>query len=177
MIRRISTPFIGPDATDTELALAWGTAVLAAVAQAATAVTLGWSAVQLAVAVAFAADVGGGVVVNATRAGSRYWNRPERGSRALFYAAHIHPLVIGAMWPEVSLSSALSVYAGVMLCATTLAATPLPLKRPMAALLTGVGLVVAPLATFPAGLDWIPGLLLLKLIAGHGVPETDRSLA
>ena len=170
MIRRLSASSIGPDATNAELALAWGAAAGAGLAQGVYGASLGWSGLQLAVAVIFAADVGGGVVVNATRSGSLYWSRPERGSRAAFYAVHLHPFGVALLWPELGWTVAAGLYAAVMACAAIVTATPTSLKRPVAALLTAVGLVLAPLAALPEGLGWLPGLLLLKLIVGHAVP-------
>jgi hypothetical protein len=76
--RRLSDPLIGPDATAAELALGWGAAVASAVAQLAWALAFGhWSALQTIVAVIFAFDIGGGVLVNATRSGRRWWHRDE----------------------------------------------------------------------------------------------------
>ena len=170
VIRRLSASSIGPDATNAELALAWGAAAGAGLAQGVYGASLGWSGLQLAVAVIFAADVGGGVVVNATRSGSLYWSRPERGSRAAFYAVHLHPFGVALLWPELGWTVAAGLYAAVMACAAIVTATPTSLKRPVAALLTAVGLVLAPLAALPEGLGWLPGLLLLKLIVGHAVP-------
>lgn len=175
MIRRLSAGLIGPHASTAELALSWGAAFAAAFAQAVVGGALGWTATQIAVAVAFAFDVGGGVVVNSTRSGSAFWSRPERRGRAVFYAGHLHPLVVAALWPDYPLRAALGTWAGVMLAAAIVTHTPRGLQRPVAALLTGLGVAAMALAPMPPGLAWLGPLLLLKLIVGHAVPPEARA--
>lgn len=174
--QRISDPLIGPEATNAELLLGWGAAILAAAAQLAWALWFGdWSVLQTTVAVLFAFDIGGGVVVNATRSGSRYWHRDEvtRAKELAFFAAHVHPFVIAWLWPEFSWAQAVGLYASMFAFAVVVAvATPGYLKRPVALGLTAVGLVLgATVFRAPAGLTWLPLLYYAKLIAAHAVPD------
>ena len=144
-VRRLSDPLIGPYATAAELALGWGAAVAAAIAQLAWALGFGhWSALQTTVAVLFAFDIGGGVVVNATRSGGRWWHRDEvtRARQLGFFAAHVHPFLIAWLWPGFSLAEALALYGSMLVSAIVMLWTPLYLKRPVALGLTAVGLVM-----------------------------------
>lgn len=174
MIRRLSTPLLGPDATNEELALSWGAALLAGVAQAIAARRLGYTPLQLAVAVALAVDVGGGVVVNSTHAGRAYWHRPAYRHRALFFAAHLHPFVLAALWPSPTAAGAAVIYLVVMLCAAITTRVSRRLALPVAVALTGVGVVLSQPITLPAGLAWMPPLLLLKLVVGHAVAPFEE---
>jgi hypothetical protein len=173
--RRLSDPLIGPDATAAELALGWGAAVASAVAQLAWALTFGhWSALQTILAVVFAFDIGGGVVVNATRSGRRWWHRDEvsRAGQLVFCAAHAHPFLIAWLWPGFSFAQALALYGSMLVPAIVVLWTPPYLKRPVALGLTAVGLVLgATLLRAPEGLVWLPLLYYVKLIAAHAVPD------
>ncbi len=174
--RRVSDPLIGPDATTAELLLGWGAAIVAAAAQLAWALRFGhWSVLQATVAVLFAFDIGGGVVVNATRSGRRYWHRADvaRAKELAFFAVHVHPFVIAWLWPGFSWAQAVGLYATMLLFAVVVAvATPGYLKRPVAFGLTAVGLVLG-VTVFraPPGLVWLPLLYYVKLIAAHAVPD------
>ncbi|TLM98638.1 MAG: hypothetical protein FDZ75_01910 [Actinobacteria bacterium] len=174
--RRVSDPLTGPDATTAELLLGWGAAFLAAAVQLVWALRFGhWSALQTAVAVLFAFDIGGGVVVNATRSGRRYWHRVEmtRAKELTFFAAHVHPFIVAWLWPGFSLMQAAGLYASMLACAVLVAiVTPDYLKRPVAFGLTAIGLVLG-VTVFrtPPGLVWLPLLYYVKLIAAHAVPD------
>jgi hypothetical protein len=175
-LRRLSDPLIGPEATAAELALGWGAAVVAAVAQLGWALAFGhWSALQTVVAVLFAFDIGGGVVVNATRSGRRWWHRGEvsRTQELIFFAAHVHPFVVAWLWPGYSFAQAAALYISMLAFAVIVTVwTPGPLKRPVAYGLTAVGLVLgATVLAAPAGLAWLPLLYYVKLIAAHAVPD------
>ncbi|MFJ8772714.1 hypothetical protein [Streptomyces microflavus] len=45
------------------------------------------------------------------------------------------------------------------------------LKRPVALACVVTGVMVAAYADFPPGLEWLPAVLLMKLVLAHGVPE------
>ncbi len=174
--RRLSDPLIGPDATTSELLLGWGSAVLAATAQLAWALRFGhWSVPQTIVAMLFAFDIGGGVVVNTTRSGRRYWHRDgvRRAKELTFSAVHMHPFVIAWLWPGFSLLQATGLYASMLAFAVVVAvATPGYLQRPVAFGLTAIGLVLG-ITVFraPPGLVWLPLLYYVKLVAGHAVAD------
>ena len=174
-LRRLSDPLIGPDATAAELALGWGAAVAASIAQLTWALAFGhWSALQTIMAVLFAFDIGGGVVVNATRSGGRWWHRDAvtRARQFGFFAAHIHPFLIAWLWPELSFAQALALYGSMLVSALVVLWTPLYLQRPVALGLTAVGLVMgATVLRAPEGLGWFPLLYYVKLIAAHAVPD------
>jgi hypothetical protein len=174
--RRVGDPLIGPDATTAELALGWGAAIIAAVAQLAWALLFSdWSALQTVVAVLFAFDIGGGVVVNATRSGRRYWHRDSvtRARELTFFAVHVHPFVLASLWSGFSLTQATGLYVSMLAFAVVVvAATPGYLKRPVAFGMTAIGLVLgATVFRAPPGLVWLPLLYYVKLVAGHAVPE------
>lgn len=175
-MRAASDPLIGPDATPTELVLGWGAAAAAAVAQLGWALQSGnWTAAQTGVAVLLAFDIGGGVVVNSTRSGRRWWHRPSvsRARELAFYAAHVHPFVVAWLWPAYAFTQAAALYGSMLLFAVIVAVlTPARLKRPVAYGLTAVGLVMgATVLRAPAGLVWLPLLYYVKLVAAHAVPE------
>jgi hypothetical protein len=176
LIRAVSDLFIGPDATSDELLCGWGSAFLASLAQLAWALLFAdWTPLQTAVAVLFAFDIGGGVVVNATRSGRRWWHRDSvtRTQEFAFYVAHVHPFVVSWLWPEYGLGQAAVLYSSMLgFALIVVLAAPGSLKRPVAYGLTAVGIVIG--ATFlkaPAGLLWLPLLYYMKLIAAHAVSD------
>lgn len=174
--RRVSDPLTGPEATNEELMMGWGAAILAAAAQLAWALLFSdWSVLQTVVAVLFAFDIGGGVVVNTTRSGRRYWHRDSvtRAKELTFFAAHVHPFIIAWLWPGFSVMQATGLYVSMLAFAIVVfAATPGYLKRPVAFGLTAIGLVLgATVFRAPPGLVWLPLLYYVKLVAGHAVPD------
>lgn len=175
-LRVASDPLIGPDASPAELLLGWGTAAGAALAQLWWALTFGaWTPIQVAVAVLFAFDVGGGVVVNSTRSGRRWWHRESLGSsrKFAFYAAHLHPFVLAWLWPEYTYSQAAGLYLSMLLSAGVVTLwAPRYLMRPIAYGLTAVGLVLAAtILRAPIGLVWLPLLYYVKLLCAHAVMD------
>ena len=174
--RRISDPLIGPEATAAEYALGWGAAFAAAIAQLVWALLAGrWSVPQTIVAATFAFDIGGGVVVNATRSGRRWWHRDgiSRVRKMGFFAFHVHPFVIAWIWPEFSLAQAAGLYASTLASAFAVALwTPVYLKRPVAFGLAAIVIILGvTILRAPAGLVWLPPLYCLKLVAAHAVPD------
>jgi hypothetical protein len=174
--RRISDVLTGPEASPGERALGWLAAAVAASAQLFWALRVGdWSAVQTLVAVLIAFDIGGGVVVNATRSAKRWWHRPGRSQRRQFgfFVAHAHPFVVAALWPDFSWTSAFTLYTVMLLMALTVMAAPDLLKRPLSFGLGAAGIVlVVTSMQMPAGLAWLPVLYLIKLVMAHAVPES-----
>ncbi len=174
LVRRLSDPLIGPWASPSELALGWGSALAAALVQLAWALVASeWSVLQIAVAVVFAFDIGGGVVVNATRSGGRWWHRPEqsRGRELLFFAAHVHPFVVALLWPGFAWWQAGVLYLSMLVAVAVVMACPAPLERPVAFGLGSAGVVLGVTVLLgPAGMVWLPPLYVVKLVMAHAVP-------
>jgi hypothetical protein len=175
IFRNISAAIIGPDATKAELILGWGTAVVFCAGQLIWAQVWGnWTWWQLMIALVFAFDIGGGVVVNATRSGRKYWHRPTLNIRnhALFYLAHIHPFLIALFWNDFSWWQALAIYVGMLIMAFLVRITSPKIKRPLSFGLTSLATVAGiTWLRMPAGIAWLPPLYFVKLILAHSVPE------
>jgi hypothetical protein len=168
VFRRVS----GPDATARE-ATVWlaGTLGITAVAVAVTvARSPAWSALQWVLAMGIAFDFAGGVVANATSAAKRSLHRPGGArSRALFYAAHVHPLALplafSGSWP-----AALALYAGMLAAAALVELSPRAVAQPVALAALAAGLFLAGGAGWPMGLEWFAPVYLLKLVGAYAVP-------
>src|SRR5512138_999441 len=158
IFRRLS----GPDATPREAAV-WlaGTLGITAVAAAvAVARSPGWSALQWVLAMGIAFDFAGGVVANATSAAKRSLHRPGRTrSRALFYAAHVHPLVLPLVFP-VSWAAAVALYAGMLAAAALVERSSRAVAQPVAFAAVAAGLFLACGAGWPIGLEWFAPVYL-----------------
>lgn len=168
IFRRVS----GPDATAPEAAV-WlaGTLGLTGVAAAvAVARNPGWSALQWVLAIGIAFDFGGGVVANATSAAKRSFHGPGRTrSRALFYAAHVHPLVLPLAF-SASWTASAALYAGMLAAAALVELAPRAVAQPVALALVAAGLFVSCGAVWPIGLEWFAPVYLLKLVGAYAVP-------
>jgi hypothetical protein len=168
IFRRVS----GPDGTMQEAAV-WlaGTLGITGIAAAvAVARSPGWSALQWVLAMGIAFDFAGGVVANATAAAKRSLHRPGRTrSRALFYAAHVHPLVLPLAF-SASWTAAAALYAGMLAAAALVELAPRAVAQPVAFAAVGAGLFLACGAAWPTGLEWFAPVYLLKLVGAHAVP-------
>jgi hypothetical protein len=171
IFRRMS----GPDATAQEAAI-WlaGTLGITAVAVAVSvARSPGWSALQWVLAMALAFDFAGGVVANASQAAKRSLHRPGRArSRALFYAAHLQPVLLPLFFPA-SWAAAISLYAGMLIAAALVELAPRAVAQPVAFAAVAVGLFLVSGAGWPIGLEWFAPVYLLKLVGAYAVPP-DR---
>jgi len=170
--------FVGPGATSAE---EWVQLVLGLGIAAACVGSFGWSGgfaggpVAIVVAIVLAADLGGGLVTNATAAAKRWYHRPGHGRAAhlKFVAVHgIHIAAVAAVFPTDAVAYFLAAYGYLMLAAVLIVLAPLYLQRPIAMGVTGLGIVLAqlPLLTVP-GLGWFLPLLLLKLLVAHLLKE------
>ncbi|WP_242344582.1 hypothetical protein [Anaeromyxobacter terrae] len=172
IFRRLS----GPDATTAE-ATVWlaGTLGITAVAAVvAVSRSPGWSALQWVLAMGIAFDFSGGVVSNATSAAKRSVHRPGRTrSRALFYAAHVHPLVLPLAF-SVPWTAAAALYAGMLAAAALVELAPRAVAQPVAFAAVAAGLFLACGAGWPIGLEWFAPVYLLKLVGAYAVPP-ERS--
>lgn len=175
LVRRLSDPLIGPGASASELALGWGAATAAALVQLVWALAAShWSVLQIVVAVVFAFDIGGGVVVNATRSGRRWWHRDGQGPRRqlVFFAAHVHPFVVALLWPEFGWWQAAGLYLTMLAAVAVVMVSPARLKRPVAYGLGSAGIVLGVTVFLgPPGLVWLPPLYFVKLVMAHAVPD------
>jgi hypothetical protein len=153
--------------TATVGAAAW---VLAHAAWAAP----GWTALQVAVVALLAADVGGGLVDNATDSARRWWHRPGRRARhhLLFLAAHVHPFVLVLVLGGPGWRTAAGTYAATLVIGAAVLLTPPHLRRPVAfGCYAAAVTALSTLGTAPGGLEWFAPLLLLKLLLAHLLPD------
>lgn len=169
----------GVGAVPAERALVWAAGLLATAVVAVVAVVEGvpWAWWQWALVVAVAVDVAGGVPANAlgsakllhhgtAPAGPWLLRHPVR-----FAAVHLHTFVLAALLPGTHWAWAAAWYAACVGGAAAVVSVPLHLRRPLAAAVVTLAVVAAPLVPAPAGLAWLGPLLVLKLVAGHAVPE------
>jgi len=173
---RISDPLIGPGAAIGELALGWSAAIVAGLAQAVWIVVVApsWSVLQMIIAVLFAFDIGGGVVVNATSSARNWWHRPGQGlpQHIVFFAAHLHPFVVAWLWLSFGWLEAGALYLTMVAMAVTVLMSPARLARPLAFGLGAVGIVLGmTVLRMPVGLEWLPALYYVKLVMAHAVRD------
>jgi hypothetical protein len=173
--------FIGPGATAAEqfVSLIPALSFAGAVAAYAYVRHLNWSAVQYAVAVIIAFDIVGGIVTNATSAAKRWYHRPGRGLSQHLGFATLHVVYIFLVaWlfsgDWLKFFAAHSAYL-VLSAFVVLIVSPY-LQRGVALLLLSGGIllslyVVSP----PAGLEWFPPFLYIKLLVSHLVREEPYS--
>jgi hypothetical protein len=176
ILRRISDPLIGPGATIGELALVWSAAIVAGLAQAVWIVVVApsWSVFQMIIAVLFAFDIGGGVVVNAASSARKWWHRSGQGlpQHLAFFAAHLHPFVVAWLWPSFGWLEAGTLYLTMVAMAVTVLMSPTRLARPLAFGLGAVGIVLGmTVLRMPIGLEWLPALYYVKLVMAHAVRD------
>jgi hypothetical protein len=176
IVRRISAPLIGPSATTGELAVGWTAAIMAGAAQAAWIVFAApsWSLVQMVIAVLFALDIGGGVVVNATTSARNWWHRPGQGlpRQLAFFAAHVHPFIVAWLWASYGWVEAASLYASMLAMACIALKCPARLARPVSLGLGSIGIVLAiTVLRMPPGLEWLAALYYVKLVMARAVRD------
>lgn len=174
----------GTGATRTERIFVWiaglGTGALTLILN--YSLDLNWSILQIIVAIGIAFDVGGGVVANSLSSCKRTYHSPispDAGIQErllknhLFFAIlHIHPLLVGLIFPDVSWQVSLAWYAGVILAAVLVQASKLYMKRPVAIAMCFISIIVT-IYWLPLGLgwEWLGPALFLKIVYGHLVPE------
>lgn len=170
--------FVGPGATSAEewVQLGFGLAI-AATCLAAFGWSRGFAAgpVAIVVAIVLAADLGGGLVTNATSAAKRWYHRPGHGHAAhlKFVAVHgVHIAAVAFVFATDGVAYFLAAYGYLMLSAAAIVMAPLYLQRPVAMGVAGLGIALAqlPLLAIPA-LGWFLPLLLLKLLVAHLLKE------
>ncbi len=173
--------FIGPGATSAEQLLSLIPALLfaGAVAVYSYRQQLNWSLWQYAVAVLMAFDIVGGIATNATSAAKRWCHRPGRSLWQHFGFATLHVgyifLVAWLFCPHFLKFFALHSAYLVLSALIVLTISPY-LQRSAALLLLSGGILLSLYGvTSPAGLEWFPALLYIKLLVSHLVKEEPYS--
>jgi hypothetical protein len=173
--------FIGPGATAGEQLLSLIPAVTfaGAVAVYAYVERLLWSPWQYLVAVLLAFDIIGGIATNATSAAKRWYHRPSRSSRQHFGFAALHVVYIFLVaWLFCPHFLGFFVFHSTYLLVSALivlAVSPY-LERATALLLLCAGILLSLyVVVSPAGLEWFPPFLYLKLLVSHLVREEPYS--
>lgn len=167
--RALSDRLLGPGASSAEIALALGSAALAAVALPALAWRSGveWSMLQWVVATALAADLAGGVVVNASAPARRFYFRAGRSNadHLGFVALHlVHILLFTWLFIEEKWWLGLVISAGLLIAAAVIRSAPLHLRRPISMLAVLVAMVATSAISIAPGLEWFVPVVMLKLL-------------
>ncbi|REK88095.1 hypothetical protein DY245_23435 [Streptomyces inhibens] len=171
----------GTGATPTEKLLAHATAVLGALVVVLAGGHVGWSWWQWALGLALVWDLVGGVVANGLDTAKSFYHSPlpateRRSVRFMhhpigFTGLHIQPILAGILFPGGTWWWGVLWYGWALIGAIVVEAAPERLQRPIALAVVVTGAMVSPLLPGPAGLSWLPVVLLLKLVLAHGVPE------
>ncbi|MEX5270263.1 hypothetical protein [Kocuria sabuli] len=141
-----------------------------------------WMLWQYVVAAVLVFDLAGGVVANGLNSAKRDHHAPrgqedEHGvdrmlrKPVLFTALHIHPVVVGMVFPGGSRWWGPGVYVAVLAAVILVRCCPLYLQRPMALFACSLTAVIAPLTTAPEGFSWLLPIMVLKLALAHAVQE------
>jgi hypothetical protein len=119
----------------------------------------------------FGFDAGGGLWVNESVAGKRWYRRPglPAWEPAAFAALHVHPFVVELAsgrrsWARAAVTWALPVIASGVVAAVV-EADRRPVAASLAWVVAGTGAALA-----PGGWRWLPALLAFKLVLGHATP-------
>lgn len=175
---------VGTEATISEKSIVW-------CASAVGTIVLGiywwntqsdWKILHYAIAIALSLDIIGGVVANATNSCKRFYHSPPREDEGRlagflktgmnFDLLHVHPIFVGALFPNSSIGTGAIWYLGLIASAALVYRCPLYLKRPVAftavmaaVLLNSIGF------TMGSGFEWLIPALFIKIVYGHGVQE------
>lgn len=169
----------GIGATRTEKALTYAVAVMGVGYLFLLARVQDWSWWQYVIGGAVTLDLVGGVVANSLRSAKRFYHGPLRLSptplnRFLhntigFTAVHVQPIIIGLLfggawwWGLLWYAWAL---AGVILVTRM----PPASSQPVALSVVVSGLLASFALPDPPAFEWLPAVLLLKLVLAHAVP-------
>ena len=168
--------FVGPGAARWENAGTLGFAAVGAVAAPALVrrERPGANPVELAVAAAVGADVGGGAWCNETPSCKRWYHRAgsRRVGRVGFAALHLYPFLVEVTSGRRNWRSAAASYGSLLAGAAVLELAPADKRRSAAsglftAWLAGTSILAPP----PSGYAWLPPLLGFKILLGHGTPR------
>jgi hypothetical protein len=173
----IDETLIAPGATPGERLLGYGAGVAGALFAGCLAAHAGFSFWALLLVAAVGFDVFGGIVVNATRSGSRRFHGPNtrKWSALGFVAAHVHPFVLALLLPqEMPWLTAIVMYSGIALATVLVILAPEALRQPVA--FAAAALLIAMAASvFPTApvIIWILLLLIVKLLLSHLLPHVE----
>jgi hypothetical protein len=173
---------IGPGATPAENTLIVISCTVGAIAVASQLWSQDFDSLHIAVGSVLGFDIIGGAVCNATNTTKRWYHRPEATwiQHIAFVFPHlIHVAIVSWLFRDPvsfdwdyfgSISSYLLFAAAIVL------ATPIYLKRPIAA---GLYLIAIAIGLYRVGstigVEWFIPALFLKLLIGHLVPEQLHS--
>ncbi len=177
---RIETPagvsiadrLAGPGATRLELTLGLGASAVGLAVGLVTALSQPWLWWEQTLVVLIAADLAGGVVVNAQPASRLWWHRPGRRSvhHIRFAALHVHPFIFAILLDEWSWGLAIGLYVAVVVGAAAVALSPRRLQEAVG--LGCAGMIIAGATSWggaPSVLVWLVPLYVLKLVVSHPV--------
>jgi hypothetical protein len=169
---------VGPGATPLEEAGAWASASAGAIAGG----LLPSTAPERLLGAVFGFDAGGGLWVNESRAGKRWYRRAGQPwwEPAGFAALHVHPFVVEAVSGRRDWRRAAVTWAGPVVASGVVALVERNTGRPLArrvalslaGALGGTGAAIA-----PRGWRWLPALLAPKLIVGHATSGSPLASA
>ena len=169
--------FVGPGATPAEQLLSVIPASLFAVAVVAYAYCqqLDWSMLQYTVAFVLGFDIVGGIVTNATSAAKRWYHRAGRRLPQHFGCAvlHVFYIFLVALLFCPHFFNFFIFHSLYLVVSALIVLTVSPyLQRSVALLLLSGGILLTLyVATPPAGLEWFPIFLYIKLLVSHLVRE------
>ncbi|GAA3150604.1 hypothetical protein GCM10010449_81170 [Streptomyces rectiviolaceus] len=171
----------GAGATRAEKGLAYAVSAFGIGALVVGGQGLGWSWWQWLIGALLVHDLAGGVVANGLDTAKRFYHSPLTFTDSVFArfihhpvgftALHFQPVLIALVIPGGTWWWGLLWYAWALTGAITVDLVAERLKRPVALAFVVTGIMVAAYVDAPPGLDWLPAVLLLKLVLAHGVPE------
>lgn len=134
--------------------------------------------VQVAVLIVIGFDLFGGVVVNATNAGSSRFHHSNntRWQPLVFVLAHVHPFVLAFVFPGFSWCLAVLSYFGIVLATVLILASPSAFRAAVAFGVTA--LLISATLTFTDVEDaiiWVMPVLAIKLLLAHLLPHAQRN--
>lgn len=181
LLERLTAFLIAPHATAGEIVLGYGAALCGSGAMIMLALHADLSALQTAVLALMGFDICGGAVVNATRAAEqRFHHAGNPAWRSVsFCAAHIHPLILAAVFPIFPMKAATIFYAGMVASCGVIRYTPAHLRSPIAyaatTMLLMAWIILLPCAgiILPPYLDWMFPVMTIKILLAHLVPRSD----
>lgn len=171
----------GAGATRTEKGIAYAVSVFGIGALVIGGQGLGWAWWQWLIGALLVHDLAGGVVANGLDSAKRFYHSPLTFTDSVFArfihhpvgftALHVQPVLIALVIPGGTWWWGLLWYVWALTGAITVDLAEERLKRPVALASVVTGIMVAACIDSPPGLDWLPAVLLLKLVLAHGVPE------
>lgn len=178
MIERVDAFLIAPNASVQERMLGYGAGVFGAAFAATVSVGGSFAFVQVAVLVTIGFDLFGGVVVNATNAGSSRFHHSNntRWQPLGFVLAHVHPFILALVFPGFSWRLAVLSYFGIALATVLVLASPSALRAAVAFGATAI-LISATLAfsDVNGAIVWVIPVLAIKLLLAHLLPHAQRT--